>query len=46
MALNNLLEQYGCPEGIWDEMCDAQKIREQYSKVFSVLQHLDTEALH
>jgi uncharacterized circularly permuted ATP-grasp superfamily protein len=46
MALNNLLEQYGCPEGIWDEMCDAQKIREQYSKVFAVLQHLDTEALH
>jgi len=46
MALNNLMEQYGCPEGIWDEMCDAQKIRDQYSKVFAVLQNLDVDALH
>jgi uncharacterized circularly permuted ATP-grasp superfamily protein len=46
MALNNLMEQYGCAEGTWDEMCDAQKIREQYSKVFDVLQGLDADALH
>ncbi len=46
MALNSLMEQYLCGEGIWDEMCDAQKIREQYSKVFDVLQGLDVDALH
>jgi len=46
MALNNLLQQYGCPAGIWDEMCDAQNIRDQYTKVFEVLQNLDIDTLH
>ncbi len=46
MALNTLLQQYGCPEGTWDEMCDAQTIREQYTKVFEVLQNLDADTLH
>jgi len=46
MALNSLLEQYNCPDGIWDEMCDAREIREQYSKVFAVLQELDADTLH
>lgn len=46
MALNDLLQQYGCPPGIWDEMCDAQTIRDQYTKVFDVLQNLDIDTLH
>jgi len=46
MALNDLLQQYSCPDGTWDEMCDAQKIREQYAKVFDVLQNLDIDTLH
>lgn len=46
MALNNLLQQYNCTAGTWDEMCDAQKIRGQYAKVFEVLQNLDVDTLH
>jgi len=40
-----LLHEYSCPPGIWDEMCDTQKIRDQYSKVFAALQNLDVAAL-
>lgn len=46
MALNNLLQQYNCASGTWDEMCNAQTIRDQYAKVFEVLQNLDVDTLH
>ncbi|HVX49427.1 MAG TPA: circularly permuted type 2 ATP-grasp protein [Chitinophagaceae bacterium] len=46
MTLNDLLQQYNCPNGTWDEMCDAKQIREQYRRVFDVLQNLDIDALH
>ncbi len=39
------LSEYKCPNGIWDEMCDAAQIRQQYAKVFEALQQLDTAAL-
>lgn len=45
MGLENLLNEYRCPEGIWDEMCDGQRIRDHYSRVFASLQQLDVPAL-
>jgi len=45
MGLDNLLRDYRCPEGIWDEMCDANKIRDQYSRVFASLQQLEVSDL-
>ena len=39
------LSEYNCPKGIWDEMRDADSIRQQYAKVFEALQQLDTAAL-
>jgi uncharacterized circularly permuted ATP-grasp superfamily protein len=41
----NLLHQYNCPEGVWDEMCDRNQIRAQYRKVFNTLQQLDISNL-
>jgi len=46
MSPVNLLHQYSCQEGMWDEMCDKNQIREQYQKVFNTLQQLDTSNLH
>jgi uncharacterized circularly permuted ATP-grasp superfamily protein len=46
MSPVNLLHQYSYREGIWDEMCDKNQIREQYQKVFNTLQQLDTSNLH
>src|SRR4030095_6685549 len=46
MSPVNLLDQYSYREGIWDEMCDKNQIREQYQKVFNTLQQLDTSNLH
>jgi uncharacterized circularly permuted ATP-grasp superfamily protein len=40
-----LQHQYQCPAGIWDEMCDENKIRSHYSRVFEALQQLNTAAL-
>lgn len=45
MGLDNLLQGYHCPEGIWDEMCDGVRIRDHYSRVFASLQQLDVPAL-
>jgi uncharacterized circularly permuted ATP-grasp superfamily protein len=45
MGLENLLKEYRCPEGIWDEMCDGERIRDHYSRVFASLQQLDVPAL-
>ncbi|MCF6404410.1 circularly permuted type 2 ATP-grasp protein [Chitinophaga filiformis] len=41
MSLPTLLEQYDYATGIWDEMCDRQQIREQYSKVIATLKQFD-----
>lgn len=45
MGIDTLLQEYRCPEGIWDEMCGAQQIREHYSRMFSSLSELDLTAL-
>ena len=41
-----LLQQYKIQTGIWDEMNTGSSIREQYTKLFEVLQNLPVEALH
>lgn len=41
MSLPTLLEQYDYATGIWDEMCDRQQIREQYSKVIATLKQFN-----
>ncbi|TDW99801.1 circularly permuted type 2 ATP-grasp protein [Dinghuibacter silviterrae] len=45
MSLDHLLQEYRCPDGIWDEMCGVDHIREHYQKVFSSLRQLDVNAL-
>ena len=45
MRLDNLLQEYRCPEGIWDEMCGVENIRDHYSRVFNSLRQLDVGAL-
>ncbi len=45
MNLQTLLHEYKSPPDIWDEMCDEQHIRQQYSKVFDTLQHLQVTDL-
>jgi uncharacterized circularly permuted ATP-grasp superfamily protein len=45
MGLDNLLKEYRCPEGIWDEMCDGERIRDHYSRVFASLQQLEVSDL-
>lgn len=45
MGLENLLLDYGCTHGIWDEMCDTDQIRAHYSNVFATLKELDVAAL-
>ena len=45
MNLEALLQQYDYAPGIWDEMHDGATIRQQYSKVFSALRHLDIPTL-
>lgn len=42
----NLLNDYQCLDGIWDEMCDKGQIRRHYTKVFDVLKNLDNDTLH
>jgi uncharacterized circularly permuted ATP-grasp superfamily protein len=46
MGIDTLLQEYRCPEGIWDEMCGTGQIREHYSRMFSSLSELDLTALH
>ncbi len=41
----NILNFYKCADGIWDEMCDREKIRHHYSKVFDALKDMDNETL-
>jgi uncharacterized circularly permuted ATP-grasp superfamily protein len=41
----NILSDYQCLEGIWDEMCEKGHIRRQYTKVFDLLKNLDNETL-
>ncbi|SEM16539.1 Uncharacterized conserved protein, circularly permuted ATPgrasp superfamily [bacterium A37T11] len=45
MALDKFLKDYACKDNIWDEMCDANRIRKQYEGVFSTLSGLDNEIL-
>ncbi|RXK83011.1 circularly permuted type 2 ATP-grasp protein [Filimonas effusa] len=45
MSLAELLTQYKCHQGMWDEMCDTGEIREHYQKVFAALQQLDVNTL-
>ncbi|UPK67903.1 circularly permuted type 2 ATP-grasp protein [Chitinophaga filiformis] len=45
MSLPTLLEQYDYATGIWDEMCDRQQIREQYSKVIATLKQFNISDL-
>ncbi len=46
MSLATLISNYSTTAGIYDEMWNAQEIREPYSKVLNALQHLDLSALH
>jgi uncharacterized circularly permuted ATP-grasp superfamily protein len=45
MGLDNLLQEYRCPNGIWDEMRGVESIRDHYSRVFASLRELDVAAL-
>lgn len=46
MSLATLINNYTTTAGFYDEMWNAQDIREPYSKVLTALQHLDLNALH
>jgi len=46
MTTENFLHDYYCKDGIWDEMCYKQQVREPYIKVFNALQHLQVSDLH
>ena len=46
MSLATLINNYATTAGFYDEMWNAQEIREPYSKVLAALQHLDLNALH
>lgn len=45
MSLQALLNEYTCPSGIWDEMCDNGKIRSHYNKMVNSFGQLDIPAL-
>ncbi|HTJ13037.1 MAG TPA: circularly permuted type 2 ATP-grasp protein [Dinghuibacter sp.] len=45
MRLDNLLQEYHCPEGIWDEMCGVGAIRDHYKRVFHSLGQLEVSSL-
>ena len=45
MTTSELLHQYECPAGYWDEMCDKKQIRPQYGRVFEALKMLDGASL-
>jgi uncharacterized circularly permuted ATP-grasp superfamily protein len=45
MNLESLVSQYEPATGIWDEMHDGGNIRQQYDKIFSVLNDLDVTTL-
>ena len=45
MSSESLFSQYNCPPGIWDEMCDANQIREHYTNICNSLENLDVSAL-
>src|SRR3954463_14043425 len=46
MSLVGLIQEYKTTAGIFDEMWNANDVREPYSKVLSALQHLDLPSLH
>ncbi|MFT3705525.1 MAG: circularly permuted type 2 ATP-grasp protein [Agriterribacter sp.] len=46
MSLETMLNEYVCPTGIWDEMCDSGKIRSHYNKVVASFQKLGIPDLH
>ncbi len=43
--LQALLNEYTCPSGIWDEMCDQGSIRNHYDRLVTSFSQLDLEAL-
>lgn len=45
MPQQQLQHEYLSPSGVWDEMCDQEKIRPQYVKLFEALQQLNTTSL-
>jgi uncharacterized circularly permuted ATP-grasp superfamily protein len=45
MNLESLVSQYEPATGIWDEMHDGENIRQEYDKIFSVLNDLDVTTL-
>jgi len=45
MMLEALLNQYNSSGATWDEMHDGETIREQYNKIFSILNNLDVNSL-
>ena len=46
MSSASIWQEYVTQQGIWDEMKGETAIRNQYNKLFEVLQHLPVEALH
>jgi len=45
MSLDHLLQEYRCPEGIWDEMRGPDHIRDHYNRVFHSLRQLEVGSL-
>ena len=45
IRLQSLLNQYSPSASNWDEMHDGQTVREQYNKIFSILNNLDVNSL-
>ncbi len=46
MSLATIIQEYKTTAGIFDEMWNAENVREPYSKVLSALQNLDLPSLH
>ncbi len=40
MSLATLLSEYRLPSGVWDEMCDAGKVRNHYNKIVATFEQL------
>ncbi|HEY0040881.1 MAG TPA: circularly permuted type 2 ATP-grasp protein, partial [Flavisolibacter sp.] len=45
MTLETLLTHYKHAPGIWDEMHSGTAVRQQYEKIFSLINHLDVATL-
>lgn len=45
MTLENLVQKYICPDGVWDEMYDGYQIREHYNNIFNNFSSIDINDL-